>query len=117
MDTIEFVSKLNEAISSLQMHLINESEKIVMANDIYVQVEEGKGLNGFNILVRCPQSAVKARLFDSVEEAIRNGEYYLKDGADRPILLHPMLASELYEDEIRIARETISLISRMEEQF
>lgn len=116
MDTTELVSNMKEVIASLQILLINDSEKIVMANDNYVQVEEGKGLNGFNILVRCPQSACKARCFDSVEDAIRQGDYYLKDGAGRPILLRPMLASELYENEIRGAREVIELVTRMNEQ-
>ncbi len=112
MDKELILAKLNQTVEILKERLIADEGKYVMANDNYIQTEEREGINFTNLLVRCPSCACKVVCYDTEEEARRSADYYLKDGAGRPILLQPMKAQELFSKEIDSAVEIIETITR-----
>lgn len=106
----ELIKVTEDSISTMTQRLGDDRGKYVMANDTYVQTEECKGLAGTNLIVRCPNASCKAVCFSSEEEAYRSGDYFLKDGAGRPILLKPLSAEEFFSEEIANAKEMVALI-------
>lgn len=100
------------AIAILSEKIVADHGKYVMANSTYIQVADGKGLNGTNIAVRCATSTGRAVCFDTREEAYRSGDYYLKNGAGQPILLVPTRAEIAFADEISKATEMLDFIDR-----
>lgn len=112
-DIKELIASIKISIAKMSERIATDVGKYVMVNDTYVQVEEGKGLNGSSLLVRCPIASCKAICFASVDEAYLNGEYYFKDGAGQPIQLQAILAIEFLSEEITKATEMLDFISKI----
>ncbi len=83
-----------------------------MVNDDYVRVEEGKGLNGTNVFVRSAPSSCRVVSFGDINDAIRSTDYYLKNGAGKPILLHPEETEKFFSAEIKKAQDLIKFVQR-----
>ena len=111
MESKYIIAKLEQVVAVLKKRLIADENKYVMANGNYIQTKEREGINFTNLLVRCPTCACRAVCFDTEEEARRSADYYLKDGANRPILLQTMKAQELFSKEIDSAVRMIEAIT------
>lgn len=112
MDTEEFIAGLERSIAKLEERKKEDSGKYVMINEDYIQVEEGKGLNGTNVFVRGASSSCRVVSFGDINEAIRSADYYLKNGAGKPILLHPEEAEKFFSDEIKKAHDLKKYVER-----
>lgn len=112
MDTEEFIAGLERSIAKLEKRKKEDFGRYVMVNDDYVQVEEGKGLNGTNVFVRSAPSSCRVVSFGDINEAIRSADYYLKNGAGKPILLHPEEAEKFFSAEIKKAKELVKFVQR-----
>lgn len=112
MEPKYIIAKLEQVVAVLKKRLIADEGKYVMANGNYIQTKEREGINFTNLLVRCPSCACRVVCFKTEDEARRSADYYLKDGANRPIQLQPMKAQELFSIEIDSAVRMIDAISR-----
>lgn len=106
----ELIENIKIAIAILDKRMTEEEGKYVMVNDKYIQVDEGKGLNGTNVNIRCAVSSSKVVCFNDETEAFRSADYYLKNGAGEPILLKPMKADSFFSEEVKNAQELIAFI-------
>lgn len=113
MNTEELISIIEDAIDTLSKRIVADHGKYVMANSLYVQVEDCKGIDDSNIVVRCATSSCKAVCFDTREEARRSGNYYMKNCAGQPILLVPTRAEVFFSEEISKAIEMLDFIKEI----
>lgn len=112
MKAEEIVAGIKGFISIMEKRCIDGRGKYVMANDDYIQVDEGKGLNGTNVTVRCSACACGVVCIDNEIQARRSADYHLIDGAGHPILLRPMKAEKFFADEITRARGLVEALTQ-----
>lgn len=110
---INLENSISHSIALLEQRKIEDKGKYVMVNDDYIQVERDKGLNFTNVNVRCDVTSCKVACYANADEAYRSADYYLKNGAGVPILLHPMKAENFFAEEIKKAHELIEFIGRL----
>ena len=80
-------------------------ETYVVANERYVHVREGYGLNDTDFLVVAPFSARYATIFYSKKDAESRGmDYNLIDGAGNKVELEIIPATEFYSKAIEMAQ-------------
>ena len=80
----------------------------VVANDRYVHVREGYGLNDTDFLVVAPSSARYATIFYSKKDAeFRGMDYNLIDGEGNKVELKIIPATEFYSKLIEMTRTII----------
>ena len=80
----------------------------VVANDRYVHVREGYGLNDTDFLVVSPSSARYATIFYSKKDAeFRGMDYNLIDGEGNKVELKIIPATEFYSKLIEMTRTII----------
>lgn len=83
-------------------------ETYVVANDRYVHVREGYGLNDTDFLVVAPSSARYATIFYSKKDAeFRGMDYNLIDGEGNKVELKIIPATEFYSKLIEMTRTII----------
>ena len=83
-------------------------ETYVVANERYVHVREGYGLNDTDFLVVAPFSARYATIFYSKKDAETRGmDYNLIDGAGNKVELEIIPATEFYSKAIEMAQTII----------
>ena len=83
-------------------------ETYVVANDLYVHVREGYGLNDTDFLVVAPSSARYATIFYSKKDAeFRGMDYNLIDGEGNKVELKIIPATEFYSKLIEMTRTII----------
>ena len=100
---------------SYELELIKElrtqnegKDTYVVANDRYVHVREGYGLNDTDFLVVAPSSARYATIFYSKKDAeFRGMDYNLIDGEGNKVELKIIPATEFYSKLIEMTRTII----------
>ena len=104
----ELIEAVEQAIATMSVRIVADKDRYVMVNETYVQVADGEGLKGTNITVRSATASAQAVAFDSYHEAYNSGDYYLLDGAGRPILVKPTKADKFFAEEIAAAVQFVS---------
>lgn len=91
------------------LRTLNEGkETYVVANDRYVHVREGYGLNNTDFLVVTPFSARYATIFYSKQDAESRGmDYNLIDGELKKVELKIIPATDFYSKEIEMIQTMI----------
>ena len=103
----EFLWKLSYELELIkELRTQNEGkDTYVVANDRYVHVREGYGLNDTDFLVVAPSSARYATIFYSKKDAeFRGMDYNLIDGEGNKVELKIIPATEFYSKLIEMTR-------------
>lgn len=111
MKAEELVDGIKGFISIMAKRSADDKGKYVMANDEYIQVEEGKGLNETNVDVRCSACVCRIVCFDTETQARRSADYHLINGAGERILLYPMKAEDFFAMEIDRAEDLLQTLT------
>lgn len=111
MKAEEIVEGIKGFIAIMEKRSKDDKGKYVMANDDYIQVDEGKGLNGTNVNVRCSACACRIACFDNENQAVRSADYHLINEAGHRILLRPMKAEDFFANEIERAEDLVQALT------
>ena len=88
-------------------------ETYVVANNRYVHVIEGWGLNGTEFNTICPLNAPRASIFYSITDAKERGfGYHFEDEPTNYGELEMIKAVEFYSDMIEETKDSIKVLSK-----
>ena len=109
--TETLIETLESAITDLN-EMVNENENgcgyVIEAKD-HIRVNK-PGINGTFFQVKCALTACDARVFSTQAEAEEWLDYWLVDGANKPIMVHTTNAHDFYANEIKKAKELLAII-------
>lgn len=114
MTNKDFIRELSYEIDLLkQLRDANEGkETYVVANETYVHVREGYGLNDTDFRVISPCMARMVSIFYSIKDAEERGmDYHLIDGAGRKVELEIISASLFYTVLIAMTENMIKQLT------
>lgn len=106
----EFIQDLEFTLLLLQTlrDSTRRREIYVVANETYVHVLNGNGLNNTDFNVITPKMGCLAKLFYSRHDAYINGmDYNLKDGAGNKVELNVIPATDYFSSVIEITKNMI----------
>lgn len=88
-------------------------ETYVVANNRYVHVIEGWGLNGTEFNTICPLNAPRASIFYSITDAKERGfGYHFEDEPTNYGELEMIKAAEFYSDMIEETKDSIKVLKK-----
>lgn len=95
----KFIEELTEQLTVLKERYAHK-KGFVVDSENHVRVERKYGINGTNFAVKGPQ-ILHATIFQIKEDAEKYGmDYYLVDGAGKPIYLRIKKAEVFFAEEI-----------------
>ena len=103
----EVIEKLESAIVRMTV-MANENGCVIETKD-HIRVNK-PGINGLFFQVKCALTVCDARIFSTQEEAEEWMDYWLVDGANKPIKVYTTNAHEFYANEIKKAKEILAIL-------
>lgn len=109
----ELIKNLQNAIANVKTRMDKETGYVV-ANDDYINVEEGYGLNGLDYAPFSIFSAEHAVVYPTADDAYRFGQdFYLRNGNGEEIILKEVSATEYFDKAIKLAEDLINTLNKV----
>ena len=103
----EVIKAVESAIVRMTV-MANENGYVIETKD-HIRVNK-LGINDTFFQVKCALTACDARIFSTQAEAEEWLDYWLVDGANKPIMVRISCAHDFYAKEIKEAKELLAIL-------